>query len=86
MPYMQKHHQDSGNSGKAEYIVGHNFGQISAIITNGEVSHTGRRFCYYARPLFLFCKIEHLGKSMPVQISPSLMVPLWAVMVNARVV
>jgi len=38
IPCIQKHHQDSQNSGKAEYIDGHNYGQISAVITNGEVS------------------------------------------------
>lgn len=38
MPCIQKHHQESQNAGKAEYIDGHNFGQISAVITNGEVS------------------------------------------------
>jgi len=40
MPCIAKHHQDSGNSGKAEYIEGHNFGQISAVITNGETSRS----------------------------------------------
>ena len=37
MPAIHKHHQESQNSGKAEYIEGHNFGQISALVTNGEV-------------------------------------------------
>lgn len=40
MPCIQKHHQDSQNSGKAEYIEGHNYGQISAVITNGKVSRS----------------------------------------------
>jgi hypothetical protein len=40
MPVIHKHHQDSQNSGKAEYIEGHNFGQISAVITNGETSRS----------------------------------------------
>jgi hypothetical protein len=35
MPLVQVHHQSSENVGKAEYIEGHNFGQISAVITNG---------------------------------------------------
>jgi hypothetical protein len=35
MPCVQKHHQSSENCGKAEYIEGHIFGQISAVITNG---------------------------------------------------
>ena len=38
MPCIYKHHQDSQNSCKAEYIEGHNFGQISAVITNGGTS------------------------------------------------
>lgn len=40
MPVIHKHHQDSANSGKAEYIEGHNFGQVSALITNGEVTRS----------------------------------------------
>lgn len=40
MPCVGKHHQDSQNSGKAEYIEGHNYGQISAVITNGTVSRS----------------------------------------------
>lgn len=38
MPCVQKHHQSSENCGKAEYIDGHIFGQISAVITNGTES------------------------------------------------
>jgi hypothetical protein len=38
MPCVQVHHQSSENSGKAEYIEGHIFGQISAVITDGETS------------------------------------------------
>ena len=34
MPCIERHHQDSQNSGKAEYIKGHNLGQVSAVITN----------------------------------------------------
>ena len=40
MPVVHKHHQDSANSSKAEYIEGHNFGQISALVTNGEVTRS----------------------------------------------
>jgi len=40
MPGIHKHHQDSQNSGKAAYIEGHNFGQISALITNGVVTRS----------------------------------------------
>jgi len=40
MACIEKHHQDSQNSGKAEYIDGHNFGQVSAVLTNGEVSRS----------------------------------------------
>jgi len=35
MPMVQVHHQSSENVGKAEYIEGHIYGQISAVITNG---------------------------------------------------
>lgn len=35
MPCVQKHHQSSENCGKAEYIEGHIFGQISAVVTKG---------------------------------------------------
>jgi hypothetical protein len=38
MPCVQLQHQSSENNGKAEYIEGHNFGQISGVITNGVVS------------------------------------------------
>jgi hypothetical protein len=34
MPCIQKMHQDSQNSGKAEFIEGHNYGQVSAVIAN----------------------------------------------------
>jgi hypothetical protein len=37
MPGIQKMHQDSQNSGKPEFIEGHNYGQVSAVITNGSV-------------------------------------------------
>ena len=40
MPVIHKHHQESQNSGKAEYIEGHNFGQVSALVTNGEVTRS----------------------------------------------
>jgi len=40
MPDLQTLHQDSQNSGKAEYIEGHNYGQISTVITNGEISRS----------------------------------------------
>jgi hypothetical protein len=40
MPDIEILHQDSQNSGKAEYIAGHNYGQISAVITNGTVSRS----------------------------------------------
>ena len=33
-------HQDSQNSGKPTYIEGHNFGQVSAVITNGTISRS----------------------------------------------
>jgi hypothetical protein len=37
MPGIQVLHQDSQNSGKPEFIEGHNYGQISAVITNEKV-------------------------------------------------
>jgi len=40
MPDIEMHHQDSQNSGKPEYIAGHNYGQVSAVITNGAVSRS----------------------------------------------
>jgi hypothetical protein len=40
MPDIQILHQDSQNSGKSEYIAGHNYGQVSAVITNGTVSRS----------------------------------------------
>ena len=38
MPGMQVHHQESENSGKSEYIVGHIFAQIGTIMTDGNTS------------------------------------------------
>ena len=35
MPGMQIHHQESENSGKGEYIVGHNYAQIGAVMFAG---------------------------------------------------
>ena len=40
MPDIEILHQDSQNSGKPEYITGHNFGQVSAVTTNGKVSRS----------------------------------------------
>ena len=40
MPEIQLLHQESQNSGKAEYIMGHNYGQVSAVITKGKVSRS----------------------------------------------
>jgi len=40
MPGVEILQQDSQNSGKAEYIMGHNYGQVSAVITNGKVSRS----------------------------------------------
>jgi hypothetical protein len=40
MPGIQKMHQDSQNSGKPEFIEGHNYGQVSAVITNGTVTRS----------------------------------------------
>lgn len=37
MPDIQIIHQESQNAGKGEYIEGHNYGQISAVVTKGEV-------------------------------------------------
>jgi hypothetical protein len=36
MPCIQKWHQESGNSGKPEYIEGHNFGVVSMVSKQGE--------------------------------------------------
>ena len=35
MPYVRTHHQESENSGKPEFIEGHNYGCLSALATNG---------------------------------------------------
>lgn len=40
MPDIQVLHQESENSGKATFIEGHTFGQVSAVITNGKVSRS----------------------------------------------
>jgi hypothetical protein len=40
MPDIQMLHQDSQNSGKPEYIAGHTYGQVSAVITDGVVSRS----------------------------------------------
>jgi len=40
MPDTEMLHQDSQNSGKPEYISGHNYGQVSAVVTNGVVSRS----------------------------------------------
>ena len=40
MPDIQVLHQESDNAGKPEFIEGHNFGQVSAVITNGQVSRS----------------------------------------------
>jgi len=40
MPDLEMLHQDSQNSGKPEYIAGHNYGHVSAVITNGKVSRS----------------------------------------------
>jgi hypothetical protein len=40
MPGIQILHQESENSGKPAYIEGHNFGQVSAVITSGGVSRS----------------------------------------------
>jgi hypothetical protein len=36
MPCVQKWHQESGNSGKPEYLEGHIFGIVSMLSTSGE--------------------------------------------------
>ena len=40
MPDIQVLHQDSENSGKGEYIEGHTFAQVSAVITNGKTNRS----------------------------------------------
>jgi len=40
MPDIQILHQESENSGKGEFIAGHTFAQISALITSGNVSRS----------------------------------------------
>lgn len=40
MPGIQILHQDSQNSGKPEFIAGHNYGQVCAIITDGSYSRS----------------------------------------------
>jgi len=40
MPGVQILHQDSENSGKAEYIAGHQYAQVSGVLTNGKVSRS----------------------------------------------
>jgi len=40
MPGVQAMYQDSQNSGKSSYIEGHNFGQVSAVITDGHISRS----------------------------------------------
>jgi len=40
MPGIQSLYQDSQNSGKPTFIEGHNFGQVSAVITNGSQSRS----------------------------------------------
>ena len=40
MPDTEMLHQDSQNSGKPGFIAGHNYGQVSAVITNGAVSRS----------------------------------------------
>jgi len=40
MPDVHTLHQDSQNAGKAKYIEGHNFGQVSAVITNSTISRS----------------------------------------------
>jgi hypothetical protein len=40
MPGIEILHQESDNSGKPKFIAGHNFGQISVAITNGEISRS----------------------------------------------
>jgi hypothetical protein len=40
MPEIQILHQESENSGKGEFIEGHIYGHVSAVITNGELSRS----------------------------------------------
>ena len=40
MPGIQTLHQESNNSAKPKFIEGHTFAQISAVITNGQVSRS----------------------------------------------
>jgi hypothetical protein len=40
MPSIQILHQESDNSGKSSFITGHNYAQVSAVITNGTVSRS----------------------------------------------
>ena len=40
MPDIQILHQESENAGKGEFIAGHTFAQISAVITNGKTSRS----------------------------------------------
>ena len=40
MPDIQIHHQESQNSGKREYIEGHIYGNVSAVITAGTTSRS----------------------------------------------
>ena len=40
MPGIQILHQDSQNSGKPEYVAGHRFAHVSAVIAEGEVSRS----------------------------------------------
>jgi len=40
MPGIEILHQDSQNSGKPSFIAGHNYGQVSAVTTNGQTSRS----------------------------------------------
>ena len=40
MPDIELLHQSSENSGKNKYIEGHNYGHVSAVITNGKISRS----------------------------------------------
>jgi len=40
MPFIQVMRQESQNAGKKEYIAGHIFGHVSAVITNGKISRS----------------------------------------------
>ena len=40
MPDIQIHHQESQNSGKSEYVEGHIYGNVSAVITAGNTSRS----------------------------------------------